>query len=43
MLAAQYADGPIDQRVAEFRELERSLIESPDENFRFHSGIPQIA
>lgn len=42
-LAAQYADAPIDQRVAEFREIERGLIASPDPDFRFHSGVPESA
>lgn len=27
-------------RIAEFREVERALIESPDPQFRFHSGVP---
>lgn len=39
-LAAQYSDEPIDERVAFFGELEKSLIESPDPQFRFHSGLP---
>lgn len=43
MLAAQYAAAPIDARVTEFRQLERELIESPDSNFRFHSGVPAVA
>ena len=30
----------VEQRVAELLELERALIESPDTEFRFHSGIP---
>ena len=42
-LAAQYAGYPIDTRVAEFRALEQELIESPDESFRFHSGVPAVA
>src|SRR5690606_18288050 len=42
-LAAQYSRTPITERIAEFRELERSLIESPDPEFRFHSGIPVAA
>ena len=42
-LAAQYASGPIDGRVAEFRMLEQNLIESPDPEFRFHSGTPAAA
>ncbi len=40
-LAAQYAGEPIDERVAFFGEVERSLIEAPDSQFRFHSGVPQ--
>jgi tRNA 2-(methylsulfanyl)-N6-isopentenyladenosine37 hydroxylase len=39
-LAAQYASEAIEPRVAFFRELERSLIEEPDQEFRFHSGTP---
>lgn len=40
-LAEDYAGEPIDARVAEFRELERELIESEDRTeFRFHSGAP---
>ncbi|WP_228344285.1 tRNA-(ms[2]io[6]A)-hydroxylase [Venatoribacter cucullus] len=42
-LAAQYSRTPITERIAEFRALERSLIESPDPEFRFHSGIPVAA
>lgn len=42
-LAAQYSRTSIAERVAEFRELERSLIESPDPEFRFHSGMPVAA
>ncbi len=39
-LAADYAGEPIDERVAFFREVERELVESPDDEFRFHSGAP---
>ena len=39
-LAAQYAKQPITQRVEQFRQWEKELIESPDPVFRFHSGIP---
>jgi len=39
-LAATYAGGPIEERVAFFAEIERHAIESPDEQFRFHSGVP---
>ena len=37
-LAKKYADGPIGERVDYYAELERSLIEAPDREFRFHSG-----
>ncbi|MEM7431299.1 MAG: tRNA-(ms[2]io[6]A)-hydroxylase [Pseudomonadota bacterium] len=30
----------IDQRLAELKELEASLIEASDTQFRFHSGVP---
>lgn len=39
-LAEQYAGEPIDGRVATFAALERDLVETPDEQFRFHSGVP---
>lgn len=39
-LARQYSDQPIDNRVAFFKERERALIEDPDSEFRFHSGVP---
>ncbi len=42
-LAQEYAGEPIDDRIAFFREVERELIEQPDEEFRFHSGMPVIA
>ncbi len=37
-LAREAASEDIDGRVAAFRDLERSLIESEDSEFRFHSG-----
>ena len=37
-LAKMYADGPIDDRIAFFAEVEKELIESDDDTFRFHSG-----
>ena len=37
-LAGQYASDELDERVQFFREKEKSLIESPDTEFRFHSG-----
>jgi len=40
-LAGQGADPvELEARVATFRALEASLIESPDPTFRFHSGVP---
>lgn len=39
-LACEYALEPIDDRIRFFREVERELIESPDTEFRFHSGVP---
>ncbi len=39
-LAEQVAEQNIDERVAVFLERERELIESPDPDFRFHSGVP---
>ena len=39
-LAEQYAGKPIDDRVAHFAAIERNAIESPDLQFRFHSGVP---
>lgn len=40
-LAALYSDADISPEVARFREIERELIERPDTEFRFHSGVPQ--
>lgn len=37
-LAEQAAGGPVDDRIGIFLELEKQLIESPDTEFRFHSG-----
>ncbi len=39
-LAALYSDTDISPDVARFREIERDLIERPDGEFRFHSGVP---
>ena len=39
-LAQSYASESIDERVAFFGEVERNAIESPDGQFRFHSGVP---
>ncbi|WP_347329694.1 tRNA-(ms[2]io[6]A)-hydroxylase [Marinimicrobium locisalis] len=42
---AQKASGEtaIQPRVDEFLALEKTLIESPDDTFRFHSGVPRAA
>ncbi|WP_231880718.1 tRNA isopentenyl-2-thiomethyl-A-37 hydroxylase MiaE, partial [Alcanivorax sp. HI0083] len=39
-LAEQYAQGPITERVDFFKAVEQELIETPDDEFRFHSGTP---
>ena len=39
-LARHAGEGRIDDRVFFFANVERELIESPDNIFRFHSGIP---
>ncbi len=39
-LGMQYAEEPIDDRIALFTEVEAELITSPDPEFRFHSGVP---
>lgn len=39
-LARSYAHGPIEDRIEAFQALEQTLIESPDREFRFHSGPP---
>ncbi|MBC7751884.1 MAG: tRNA-(ms[2]io[6]A)-hydroxylase [Candidatus Saccharibacteria bacterium] len=33
----------VDERIELFREVERDLIESPDPEIRFHSGVPVAA
>ncbi|EPC04561.1 hypothetical protein L861_04355 [Litchfieldella anticariensis FP35 = DSM 16096] len=47
VLARRYAgengEGDIDTRIAFFADRERELIVSPDETFRFHSGMPMVA
>lgn len=40
-LARQYANQDITARIAHFRALEQELIESEDDQFRFHSGLPR--
>ena len=39
-LAQQYAGEDIRERVESFGRVEAELILSPDEQFRFHSGVP---
>jgi len=40
-LAEQYAGEDITERVNYFLQIENQLITSPDQEFRFHSGIPE--
>ncbi|WP_461536811.1 MiaE family protein [Spongorhabdus nitratireducens] len=42
-LAEEAAGESIEERVEYFRQVERDAIESPDEEFRFHSGSPAAA
>ena len=43
-LAYQYGEAKdVDQAVVRIREAERELIESPDIEFRFHSGVPALS
>jgi len=42
-LAEAAAGASIAPRVAFFAAVERALIESPDQEFRFHSGVPAAA
>jgi tRNA-(ms[2]io[6]A)-hydroxylase len=42
-LAEGYADAPIADRLATMLDAERDLIESPDPEFRFHSGVPMVS
>lgn len=42
-LAQSVSDEPIEERVAFFREVEAELIDSPDGELRFHSGVPDFA
>lgn len=39
-LAEKYTSEPIQPRLQVFMEVERELIESVDQEFRFHSGVP---
>lgn len=40
-LAQKAAQENIDERIQLFLEADKHLIESPDAEFRFHSGVPQ--
>lgn len=43
-LAYAYGDqSDVSAKIEEIRLAERELIESPDEDFRFHSGVPMSA
>lgn len=42
-LAELYSPEDITERVAFFREVENQLIQSEDQEFRFHSGVPSEA
>jgi tRNA-(ms[2]io[6]A)-hydroxylase len=43
-LAYAYGEkADVDAKIEEIRLAERELIESPDEEFRFHSGVPAWA
>ncbi|WP_448217248.1 tRNA isopentenyl-2-thiomethyl-A-37 hydroxylase MiaE [Endozoicomonas sp. 2B-B] len=42
-LAESLSEEPIEERVAFFAKVEREAIESADETFRFHSGVPATA
>lgn len=39
-LAQAHSLKPIDERVEFYRQIENNYIQSEDENFRFHSGLP---
>lgn len=39
-LARTYSDVPIDDLISKFSDAERDLINSPDPQLRFHSGVP---
>ena len=42
--AYQYGDAvDVERSVARVRAVEQELIESPDSEFRFHSGVPMLA
>lgn len=39
-LARQVSDSDITPRIQRFGEIEATLISTPDDTFRFHSGVP---
>ncbi len=39
-LAELYNDAPVTERIHQFARFEEALIMEPDEEFRFHSGVP---
>lgn len=41
-LAEQASSEPLDERIQFFREVEQELINAPDTEMRFHSGIPAV-
>lgn len=41
-LARSITDESIDERVAFFRQVEAKLIDTPDSELRFHSGVPDF-
>jgi tRNA-(ms[2]io[6]A)-hydroxylase len=42
-MAEQFSETDIDERVDYFLELDQQLVESSDEEFRFHSGSPIVS
>ena len=42
-LAQTYSAEPIEERVAFFGKIEQDAIESEDDLFRFHSGVPAVS
>ncbi len=41
-LAQDIAKGDITERIAYFGEMEAELITFPDDDFKFHSGVPNF-
>lgn len=41
-MAEKFSETSIDERIEYFLDLEQKLVESADEEFRFHSGVPII-